>query len=795
MDEMEQHFQRWANGYGVIVHHEHTQAWVKKILKTQCSSDDQETVLKLFEAADRITNAAMWLVVHQTYAQRVDLKGAPLEANDFKLSPQGHTGGSLNMVPAYVGYLLANAISDITRSWVMGQGHCVAAIDSVNLLLDNMRPEHAERYSLTQEGLTRYVNDFYSYRLNEQGQQDSPLGSHVNIHTAGGYLEGGYLGFADLQYVHMPLPGECLIAFLSDGAFEEQRGSDWAPRWWRAEDTGFVVPIMIYNGRRIDQRSMLSQGPGLSLFIQHLKTYHFDPIIFDGTDPAAFACMILEGEYLFQERCQSILQQKTAYPILLPYGVAVAKKGAGFYGEGTNAAHNLPLGTLPCTDSLARKNFNAGAQKLFVPLDEILQVRQKLMNHAQTHRLHERDHPIANRKINMKHYPALHFLDLKAGQVSNECPMSAIDATFLAYVQANPDLRPRVGNPDEMLSNHMRKTLDSLKHRVTEVELGVAEAIDGKVITVLNEEAVVCACLGNKAGINLVVTYEAFAPKMLGAIRQELNWSDHLLSQSQEPGWLSVPIVLTSHTYENGKNERSHQDPTMCEALLGEPSDISRVLFPADYNTAVAALDACYHTQGKIFTLIASKERISNYFNENHAKQLLRDGLSRVTWGSTHAEPNVIITAIGSYQLQQALLAAKRLEERNVFAAVNYMIEPARFRYPRSKREADFGASDELSLFYYPPQIKSRIFVTHTHPEVMAGILRPLDIGAQSVFLGFVNQGGTLDTPGMLFVNRQTWAHIVQACAQSLGMALEQLLESREMAALCGHMNPQGIII
>src|SRR3546814_20605978 len=48
----------------------------------------------------------------------------------------------------------------------------------------------------------------------------------------------------------MPLPGESLVAFLSDGAFEEQRGSDWTPRWWRAEDSGFAIPVMILNGRR-----------------------------------------------------------------------------------------------------------------------------------------------------------------------------------------------------------------------------------------------------------------------------------------------------------------------------------------------------------------------------------------------------------------------------------------------------------------------------------------------------------------------------------------------------------------
>jgi phosphoketolase len=154
------------------------------------------------------------------------LDGRDLTPEDFKLNPEGHTGGTLNMVPAYTGYMAANAITGLTRSWIMGQGHCVSAIDSVNLLLDNMTTAHAERYSLTEEGLTRYVRDFHSYRLRADGRPDSPLGSHVNAHTAGGMTEGGYLGFVELQYVHMPLPGERLVVFLSDGAFEEQRGSD-----------------------------------------------------------------------------------------------------------------------------------------------------------------------------------------------------------------------------------------------------------------------------------------------------------------------------------------------------------------------------------------------------------------------------------------------------------------------------------------------------------------------------------------------------------------------------------------
>ena len=86
----------------------------------------------LFAAADRIACVAMSVVAHMTYAQRIDLSGTFLAADDFKATPEGHTGGSLNMVPAFVGYLLANALTGTTRGWLMGQGHCVAAIDALN---------------------------------------------------------------------------------------------------------------------------------------------------------------------------------------------------------------------------------------------------------------------------------------------------------------------------------------------------------------------------------------------------------------------------------------------------------------------------------------------------------------------------------------------------------------------------------------------------------------------------------------------------------------------------------------
>src|SRR5690554_4382632 len=309
-------YKLWRSGYGVIQHTDATCERVQALASRLVAANlqpDTATVYRKLADLDRLTSAGMWLVVHMTYANRVDSSGAPLAAQDFKASPEGHTGGALNMVPAYAAYLALNNLTGQTRSWLMGQGHCVAAVDALNVLTGNLHPEQRARY-LAPEGLSRLAADFYSYRQKPDGAMASPLGSHVNPHTAGGILEGGYLGFAELQYAHMPLPGESLVAFLSDGAAEEQRGSDWIPRWWRADDCGQVLPVMIANGRRIEQRTELGTREGLERFEQHLEARGFAPVRFDGKDPAAFVCTLFDMEQTLAAHGAAAGRGEASYP-------------------------------------------------------------------------------------------------------------------------------------------------------------------------------------------------------------------------------------------------------------------------------------------------------------------------------------------------------------------------------------------------------------------------------------------------------------------------------------------------
>ncbi|MDR0181967.1 xylulose 5-phosphate 3-epimerase [Lysobacter arvi] len=780
-------FARWAAGYGVIRHDDLTQLRVHAMLEAivgDADLPDVATGLVRLAAADRIASAGLWLVAHMTYARRVHLDGRPLEAEDFKSHPEGHTGGSLNMAIAYAAYLAMNALDGRTRSWMMGQGHCVAAIDALNLIVGNMTPAHAERYGLDDPRLSRFVSDFYSFAMTPDGRPASPLGSHVNAHTAGGTQEGGYLGFTELQYVHAPLPGERLVTFLSDGAFEEQRGSDWAPRWWRPQDCGLVCPVMILNGRRIEQRTQIDQLGGEPWLHHHLRINGFEPLGLDGRDPASIAWGIhaMEQHQLDAVARAGDGRYDTREP--LQYGIAETVKGYGFPGAGSNRAHNLPLPANPRDDDASRMLFNDAIAQLRVPPAELFDAVAALSTHERQRRPRERDHPLACRDVRLQRDPDIAW-EPATGTAS---PMAAIDRQFCAIVNANPHLRPRVGNPDELRSNKLDATLDLLKHRVLDAEPGIAESPTGAVITALNEEAVVCAALGNKGGINLVVTYEAFAPKMLGALRQEITFSRQLAEAGRPPGWLSVPVLLTSQTWENAKNEISHQDPTLAEALLGEMADTSVVVFPPDANAAMAALAQAYATRGRIVAMVVPKREVPRVLTPEQALRLARDGA--VCLGGDPARSAIVVTATGAYQLCAARQACERLAQRGIANALVYLAEPGRLRTPRDPLEAAHVADQAFIDALYPAGVP-RVFIAHARPEPYLGALRRVDTGPRTTrALGYINRGGTLDVDGMLFANRCSGLHAVAAAADVLGMPLRDVLSGDEIATIEGRGDP-----
>ena len=132
------------------------------------------------------------------------------------------------------------------------------------------------------------------------------------------------------------------------------------------------------------------------------------------------------------------------YPVALPYCIAETIKGYGFPGAGTNAAHGLPLGSNPRRDAEALRFFHKGAKALW---------QDEQQWRAAVAELKQPKTPVTPVAVTVnRHDPHWHK--------DNISPMAALDGYFVDLIEVNPQLRVRVGNPDELSSNRMNQTLD-----------------------------------------------------------------------------------------------------------------------------------------------------------------------------------------------------------------------------------------------------------------------------------------------------------------------------------------------
>jgi phosphoketolase len=194
--------------------------------------------------------------------------------------------------------------------------------------------------------------------------------------------------------------------------------------------------------------------------------------------------------------------------------------------------------------------------------------------------------------------------------------------------------------------------------------------------------------------------------------------------------------------------------------------------------------------------VIPKADAIPNLFSPEEARRLMSDGGALIPSAGYAAErAELVLVAVGAYQLGEALRASQRLAEREVAHIVVYLLEPGRFRLPRSRVEEEHLAPAQVRSALFPRHIRTAVLLTHTRPEPMLGMLEPFHKYRSIAGLGYINRGGTYDTPGLLFVNRCSWAHCVAAAARLSGVERERLLESSELAALDGQLSPQGVII
>jgi len=124
---------------------------------------------------------------------------------------------------------------------------------------------------------------------------------------------------------------------------------------------------------------------------------------------------------------------------------------------------------------------------------------------------------------------------------------------------------------------------------------------------------------------------------------------------------------------------------------------------------------------------------------------------------------------------------------------VVHLLEPGRFRMARTEGERLHRSPKIRELF--PAHIQTRVVVSHTRPNVILGVLHPLNTEPGAAGLGLVNQGGTLHVHGLLFLNRSCWAHIVRAVACVRDSKERDLPTVEELEALDGRRPPEDLIL
>ena len=491
----------------------------------------------------------------------------------------------------------------------------------VNLLVGNLTRRPTPRATtLSDAGLTRYVRDFYSLPARRRTAGRSRRSAATSTPTPPAASPRAAISAS-------PSCSTCTCRCRASGWW---RSSPTAPSRSSAAATGrraggaprtrgLVAPIMIANGRRIDQRTTMSQQGGVDVVrappaAQRLRSRSCST----GAIPAAFAWAILRDRAAARRRRRTRSREgAAALPgAACPTAIAVAPKGAGFPGAGTNLAHNLPLGGNPRTDAAARAALQRAAPRGCGCRRTSCAAARRRACSTTTRRgaRASATTALAAATVPRRACPRRPARPVPADRADRRrgraaSPMAAVDDGFLAHRAGQSPAAPARRQPRrDALEPDAARRSSALKFRVTAPEAGIPEAVDGAVITALNEEAVACAALANKGGINLVVTYEAFGAKMHGAVRQEIIFAEHL-GRGRPAAGLAVGPAGAHLAHLGERQERAvAPGPGDGRGDAGRGLATSRACCSRPTPTrAAAVVDGGVRTRGQIWTLVVPK--------------------------------------------------------------------------------------------------------------------------------------------------------------------------------------------
>ena len=221
-------------------------------------------------------------------------------------------------------------------------------------------------------------------------------------------------------------------------------------------------------------------------------------------------------------------------------------------------------------------------------------------------------------------------------------------------------------SPDETTSNKFGAVFDveSRAWNLPTRDLDLPESPSGRIVEMLSENVLFSVMTGHLMNGEqaMMGSYEAFFPIIASQILQQVKF----IKQSRYVAWRepmpAINLLSTSVCWRQDHNGFTHQSPALISTLLSVPSNLCNLIFPADDMAAEAAFDFMINSRDVVNFTTFDKNMLPRYFDNNSAKDLLKNGGAAIVDFISDENPDFIIASAGDIATREAVGAVKILK-------------------------------------------------------------------------------------------------------------------------------------
>lgn len=718
----------------------------------------------------KFVRAANYLAVVQMFLKDNYLLKQPLEFEHIKPRILGHWGSCPGISVAYAHFLrlLKDHPEQQNNIFILGPGHGFPGLQA-DLFLEGALAEVDSQATRDEAGIG-YICKQFSW----------PYGfpSHASPYSPGVISEGGELGYslATAFGAVLDQPDMLVACLVGDGEAETGAlsGAWHLNKLVASPENGFVLPILHLNGYKITGPTVFGRMSDKELF-DYFSGLRYEPHIVDYNSPNddAKLAAVFDQVYAKIEQIKAGEAKDQRLPMIVlksPKGMTGPEKFKGKKLVGNNLSHQVifdhamddqqHLQELEKWLRSYRLEELMAGDKFGDWLEEFLPPTRSRPGNNQMALTKKLD----GSSIDKLSLPKVADFEQRLNRVGEvkSLPLHLMGDYLEQVFKLNHEKHNfRFFSPDETTSNKLGAIYNqTTKAWAAEIKSWDGPSgRDGKSMEILSEQSLQGMMQGYQiTGRHGVLTsYEAFAAVINSMLIQYAKF----IQQSRDVTWrdpIPAPVyLLTSTGWRQDHNGFSHQTSSFVDEVLRRQNNLGTVLFPADDNSGVVALDWGLRQKDQIVAIVSGKTEEPRWRSLLEAQVDFEQAASIWEFASDD-QPDLVFAAVGDYMARESLYAMQLL--RQVIPKIKM-----RFVYVSALTSGAIGTTDnQLSIekfdqIFTPNQ--PIIFNFHGYPESLKAILFNYLTTDRASVHGYIEQGSTTTPFDMMVRNQASRYHLM----------------------------------